>query len=215
MSKFPKLERLEEEHVSILKERSDMVSQRRQADDEDDLTIFLGTLPRTAEAEVDELGRVNPRANPDAARRDRRLARVGRRNLRRIRAKTSTIEEEGYSTDASLSPADATDYATAMRKLGDSSVAIFSDVQANEFKDPMLGLGKWFGEWRSKYDDNYTGAWGGLNLVVAWEFWVRLELMGWNPFEVSSHCSLKQTTLKALFVGSQGTARLSMVFIPL
>jgi GC-rich sequence DNA-binding factor len=42
---FPQLEKLEDEHLSILKEQSDMITQRRHPDDEDDLSLFFGTLP--------------------------------------------------------------------------------------------------------------------------------------------------------------------------
>lgn len=58
------------------------------------------------------------------------------------------------------------------------------DVRAEGFRDPKVGLAKWFGEWRGQYEDIYVGAWGGLGLVGAWEFWGRLEIVGWNPFQV-------------------------------
>ncbi|KAG2107196.1 uncharacterized protein F5147DRAFT_653426 [Suillus discolor] len=41
------------------------------------------------------------------------------------------------------------------------------------------------GGWHRHFGDSYTGAWGGLGLVIAWEFWVWLELLGWNPLENS------------------------------
>ncbi|TFY79609.1 hypothetical protein EWM64_g4406 [Hericium alpestre] len=187
-AKFPELEKLEDEHVSILKERRDMIHNRRHADDEDDLSTFLGTLPVTAHTEpeeLDELGRVVPRANPAAARRDRQSARVSRRLHRRQRQSRPTQEEEGYSTDASLPPSHAADYQAALQKLSLKRDNILSDVKAQEFRDPSLGIGKWFAEWRQRFGDSYTGAWGGLGLIAAWEFWVRLEILGWSPFEDS------------------------------
>ena len=185
--KFPLLEKLEDEQVSLLQERFDMIDKRRRADDEDDLSLFLGILPPAppTEEETDELGRVVPKANPAAARRDRMAARVSRRAHRRARNRTSTqAEEDGYSTDSSLPGSDAADYATAMEKLLEKGKDILSDVRAKDFREPELGLGKWFGEWREKYGDSYTGAWGGLGMVGAWEFWTRLEMLGWNPLEV-------------------------------
>ncbi|TFY70970.1 hypothetical protein EVG20_g2035 [Dentipellis fragilis] len=179
--KFPQLEKLEEEHISIVKERRDMIRQRRHADDEDDLSYFLGSLPvppHTEPEELDELGRIIPRANPAAARRDRRSSRITRRSHRK------SVEEEGYSTDSELPPSDAADYRTALQKLAMRRDDILSDVKAKEFKDPSLGIGKWFGEWRRRFGDSYVGAWGGLGMVGAWEFWVRLEIVGWNPLEV-------------------------------
>ncbi|CDO69908.1 hypothetical protein BN946_scf184884.g67 [Trametes cinnabarina] len=183
---FPQLEKLEDEHIAIIKERADMIAQRRKAEDEDDLTLFFGIPPQLQHQpdEVDELGRVIPSANPAVGRADRTAAREGRRLRRRAaNQQKQREEEEGYSTDASLPPADAEDYRVAMGKLMLDAKEIMADVKAEEFRDPNLGLGKWFGEWRSKFDDIYRGAWGGLGMVSAWEFWVRLEILGWNPLE--------------------------------
>ncbi|KAL7280100.1 hypothetical protein ACG7TL_006515 [Trametes sanguinea] len=184
--KFPQLEKLEDEHIAIIKERADMIAQRRKAEDEDDLTLFFGTPPQLQPKadEVDELGRVVPSANSAVSRADRTAAREGRRLRRRAaNQQKQREEEEGYSTDASLAPADAEDYRVAMGKLMAGAKEIMADVKAEEFRDPNLGLAKWFGEWRSKFDDIYRGAWGGLGMVSAWEFWVRLEILGWNPLE--------------------------------
>lgn len=190
-----------------------MISQRRRADDEDDLSLFMGTLPTTAQPptnETDELGRVIPTANPTAGRRDRIAAR-GNRRLRR-RAQAQTDEEEGYSTDATLPPSDAADFETAIEKLQVKGKDILSDVRAKDFKDPNLGLSKWFGEWRERFSDSYTGAWGGLGMVGSWEFWTRLEILGWNPLEVGllilvlcSH-SCAPSRIQEVSIHSRGTS---------
>lgn len=163
-----------------------MISKRRRADDEDDMSLFLGTLPTPPQPEgeteeLDELGRIVPRANPAVVRKERISARAARR-LRR-KAVSQKQDEEGYSTDSSLPPSDGADYVTAINRISTSARDILSDVRSKEFKDASLGLAKWFGDWRGKYEDIYTGAWGGLGLVGAWEFWVRLEIVGWNPIE--------------------------------
>jgi GC-rich sequence DNA-binding factor len=163
-----------------------MVSKRRRADDEDDLSLFLGDPSRSTQdsAEVvDELGRVVASENPTVARRDRMTARGGRRLLRRVQ--TRSDEEEGYSTDDTLPPSDAADFETAMENLLAKGKDVLSDVRAKDFKNPEQGLSKWFGEWRDKFGDSYTGAWGGLGMVGGWEFWTRLEMLGWNPLEVT------------------------------
>lgn len=184
------MEKLEDEHVALLKEKAEMISKRRQTEDEDDLSLFLGALPQTQpqEDELDELGRLVPRANPAAARRERQAARFARRARRR--AQMQAKEEEGYSTDASLPPSDKADFHTAMVQLRSDAKDIMADVKAEEFLDPSHGLGKWFSEWRTRYRDSYAGAWGGLGMVGAWEFWVRLEILGWNPLEVSRLLSI-------------------------
>ncbi|KIN99575.1 hypothetical protein M404DRAFT_16456 [Pisolithus tinctorius Marx 270] len=185
--KYPELERLESEHIFILKERAGMITRRRKEDDEDDLSVVFGS-PAQREPppdEFDELGRDVPRADPAALRKVRRVARVARRHRRQSRNAVSEAdwEEEGYSTDSSLPPSDAQDYRAAIQRITTGGEELLSDVAAAEFKDPSLGLAKWFGEWRSRYGDSYTGAWGGLGLVGAWEFWVRLELLGWDPLD--------------------------------
>jgi GC-rich sequence DNA-binding factor len=167
-----------------------MISQRRRADDEDDLSLFLGSLPSPPQPdieEVDELGRTLSGANPAAVRRDRIAARAARRSRRRATSAPQSQKdaEEGYSTDSSLPQSDQVDLGTALHKLSTSARDILSDVRAEEFKNPNVGLGKWFGKWREKFGEIYTGAWGGLGLVGAWEFWVRLEIVGWNPIDDS------------------------------
>ncbi|KAI0822058.1 nineteen complex-related protein 2-domain-containing protein [Trametes gibbosa] len=187
--KFPQLEKLEDEHISIIKERADMIAQRRKAEAEDDLALFLGTTaqPQTSPNEIDDLGRAVP--SPAAVRAERSAARAARRLRRRAadqtakKAEEEEEEEEGYSTDASLPPGDADDYRIALSKLVADSEALMADVQADEFRDANAGLGRWFSEWRAKFADVYRGAWGGLGMVSAWEFWARLEILGWNPLE--------------------------------
>lgn len=133
--------------------------------------------------EIDELGRVIPSANPTVIRRERMSARNTRRLLRRAKA-NKREDEEGYSTDASLPSSDAADFEVAIQKLLEKRKDVLADVRAKDFKDPGLGLSKWFGEWRQRFGDSYTGAWGGLGMIAAWEFWTRLEILGWDPIEV-------------------------------
>ncbi|KAK7035518.1 hypothetical protein VNI00_011811 [Paramarasmius palmivorus] len=172
--KYPLLEQLEEGHLSLLKERYDMVSSRRQQDDEDDLSVFLGPLPLLEDTETTR------EADPQATRRQRRIARVSRRQQRQLRQKARPAEEEGYSTDSEIPPADEDAYRSALRSVITQTQDVLSDVKAKEFLDP--GQGQW-GVWREKYADSYVGAWGGLGVVSVWEFWARLECIGWDCIE--------------------------------
>jgi GC-rich sequence DNA-binding factor len=171
-----------------------MVSKRRLADDEDDIAVFLGVPPPVLSSEseeTDELGRVVPSQNTTPAMRGaRRAARSNRRLLRRAKNQAPRGQEEGYSTDGSLPPADADDFRTALGKLEGRQEAVLSDVRADEFRDARAGLARWFGEWREVYEESYVGAWGGLGLVAAWEFWARLEMVGWDPLEVRLYYDL-------------------------
>lgn len=163
-----------------------MIQTRRRAENEDDLSMFLGsppTLSHTGPEELDEMGRIIPHLNAEATRDDRRTARTARHTFRQRNGRQGE-EEEGYSTDATLPPSDAADYIAALQQLSRQRDQILSDVKASEFKNPTLGIGTRFAAWRKRFDDSYVGAWGGLGLVGAWEFWTRLEMLCWNPFGV-------------------------------
>ncbi|KAH7885246.1 GCFC-domain-containing protein [Phlebopus sp. FC_14] len=186
--KYPILEKVEEEYISLIRERAEMVAQRRHGDDEGDLALVFGSfnIPSSVDgAESDEPGRSSHKGNPSIHRRERRAACVARRAHREARQALSTTEcrDEGYSTDSSLGSSDAMDYRSALEKVAVNSQEILSDVRAADFREPTHGLCKWFGQWRERYTDSYAGAWGGLGLVGAWEFWVRLDISGWNPLE--------------------------------
>ena len=174
--------------MSLLKERFDIIQKRRDDENEDDLVLVFGLpLDMVDEEQVDELGRTIPsNTGPQApVRRERRAARsqrhARRANLRE--AINSDIEDAGDSTDASLLPSDAWDFEEAIQKLRAKVKALFDDVKAKEFRDPKHGIAVWFGEWRTKYEDSWKNAWGGMGLVQAWEFWAKVEMVGWPPLD--------------------------------
>lgn len=156
-----------------------MVKKRRTQDDEDDLSSFLGKLSLPAEAEeTDDLGRAVP--FPHSAEQKallRRAARIARRQQRQ----NNEEAEEGYSTDSELSSSDEQAYSAAVEFLATKTKEVLSDVRAPEFRDP--GKGRW-SAWREQYTDSYVNAYGGLGVVSVWEFWARLECVGWNCIEV-------------------------------
>ncbi len=186
---FPLLEKLEDEHVSLLQERSDMIEKRRRADDEDDLSTLFGPLSDSdnVRATPNEINNVAP---PPLSKRERHVARIARRQLRQQRR--TTDEEDGYSTDSSLPPSDATAYDDALKSLASKKKDILSDVKVKEFHSPEKV--RW-NAWREKYSDSYVSAWGGLGMISVWEFWARLELLGWDCIEVSPTIFLINTVL--------------------
>ncbi len=207
------MEQLEDEHISILKERRDMIRSRRRAENEDDLSLFLrsSTVPAAGPEDLDEMGRDIPRSRLKVTRDDRQRARAARRVTRRKNSRRGQ-DEEGYSTDATLPPSDAGDYLAALELLSRKRGDILSDVKANEFKDPSVGIGLKFADWRERFEDSYQGAWGGLGLVGAWEFWARLEMLGWNPFEViHDQPSIRESFLMSFYCqGLSNTRQLSL-----
>ena len=181
----PRLNDIEADAVHHLKERAEMINKRRNLDDEDDLSLFLGA-PRPAADEVDELGRSREvEAGPSSAvRKARRTERQSRRTKRQTRQVKQT-QEEGYSTDSSLADGDADDYEDAQRELRRRTKGLLEDVRAEDFRDPRKGLAVKFADWRSRYEEEYVGAFGGLSMVQAWEFYARSEMVGWDPLRVS------------------------------
>lgn len=212
--KYSNLEKMENDNVEFMKERTqEIIGKRRLLDDSDDLALFTGIGIKVdlndndsdkkksagedddMQAEndlVDELGRsrreddIEPKS---LARRTRRQERARRRALASEQASSSNQTgkaEEGYSTDDDLLPSDAADLKAAGLTLIEQRERIFEDVESEEFKDPNLGIKLKFLEWKKRYPQDYKDAFAGLSLVQAWEFWIRVEMASWNPFGVSS-----------------------------
>lgn len=156
-----------------------MISTRRTGDDADDLAAIYGVLPIAVSTESNSMD--EPTLSPADLCRQRRVARVARRQIRRSQHQHNQ-QEEGYSTDSSLLNSDSLAYSDAIKSLTSRAKEILADVKAEEFKDP--GKGRW-NIWRAKYSDSYVGAWGGLGVVSVWEFWVHLECLGWDCIAVS------------------------------
>ncbi|KZT57254.1 hypothetical protein CALCODRAFT_496388 [Calocera cornea HHB12733] len=190
--KFPLLEKLEDEQISLLSERAGMINQRRQEDDSDDVALFLG-IPHTRPLSDDQTDAADglggaPAGDSaySATRRGRRLARMSRRSSRpprTINKQYGREEEEGFSTDSDLPPGENADLLAALGDLSERVSTLLSDVRSEEFRDPRKGVGRRFSAWRERSKDEYENAWGGLAAVGAWEFWARLEMAGWNPLD--------------------------------
>lgn len=183
---------MEEEHLSLLAERLEIINRRRGDDDEDDISLFLHLpAPRPLESESqDEFGRTllgGPHSPAREARRSARLARSTASDHKSSSAPKialSVDDESGYATDGNLMPADLEDFNFAQEKFSYRVTSLLDDVKSAEFRDPSLGLAVRFAEWREQWSESYGGAWGGLGMVGAWEFWARLEMLDWNPVEV-------------------------------
>ncbi|KAJ4501398.1 nineteen complex-related protein 2-domain-containing protein [Lentinula lateritia] len=181
--KYPLLEKLESEHISLLQERLDIITKRRLQDVEDDLSTFFGPLPSTPEdttLELDEFGREIRRPDPSIAHRERQeRRRIRYQRYQDFKAKAS---DEGYWTDSDLPPPDEAAYQDALASIATRTHDVLADVKSKEFLDPAKG--RW-GTWRSQYEETYVAAFGGLGVVSAWEFWARLESVGWDCIQDS------------------------------
>ena len=193
--KFPALEKLEAEHISLLSERAEMISKRRRDDNEDDLVLLYGVPAelQASEDQVDELGRAIPSSTgaDSAVRRERRQERARRHATNSVGG--TPVSEQGYATDSELASADAADFEQAITLLRTKvQEEVFKDVKAKAFRDPKHGIAVWFKDWKEKWSDIYHNAFGGMGLVHAWEFWARVELIGWMPLDVGHYRSLLQ-----------------------
>jgi GC-rich sequence DNA-binding factor len=187
--KYPKLEDIEKDSDQFMRERNVMVASRRSADDGDDLALFLG-IPRPAEG-ADKSAVDTSTANSDY-RRVRRTARTDRRERRiGVVNSASTASEEGLSTDSELEQDVVDDFAASQHDLERRVHALLEDVKAEDFRYPERGLALRFADWRKRYPEDYDGAFGGLALVQAWEFWARGEMVGWDPLRVSCRLSAR------------------------
>ncbi|KAH9814115.1 nineteen complex-related protein 2-domain-containing protein [Melampsora americana] len=205
-SKWSALEAAEKDLLSVLTERTEMVYKRRYEDLSDDLALFKAGEVSTSrpvagqtaaeqsvedahdadspDEAVDELGRhrreldTSSQAPSRRARREERTRRRKRRTERLI-DNLKESEEEGYSTDDTLSPADSSDLLAASKSLLASSKAILADTTNPEFLSPTNpdSISDRFLKWKAKYPEEYGNAFGNLALVQVWEFWARIELV--------------------------------------
>ncbi|GAA6020925.1 hypothetical protein JCM11491_000069 [Sporobolomyces phaffii] len=195
--KFPQLERIEKCYLDLQRERHDIIARRRLADDSDDVALFTGAKIATDRAELGSREE-DPDDAMDGGRggvdlAPRSIARNTRRAERQLRhagagASTSAypdaLTECGYGTDSSLSPTETSDLAAALADLSTSLAAVFTDVNVDDYRDPNLGIRRKFDEWRTLWREEYDAMFGALGMVGVWEFWARVEMSSWNPFEI-------------------------------
>lgn len=178
--KVPQLNEVEDDQFKFTKERAALILKRRATDDADDLSLFLGAPGSATSAEDVEASRPN-----SEIRRSRRKDRMDRRARRLGVLAAAEDPEEGFSTDSDLEGDVADDYEAAQNDLERRVHSLLDDVKAEDFRDPTKGLAVRFADWRERYPEDYNGAFGGLALVQAWEFWARGEMVGWEPVRVS------------------------------
>ncbi|GAB5593190.1 hypothetical protein Unana1_08090 [Umbelopsis nana] len=180
-AKFPELEKVESQFNGLMSQRTKAVESRRWQDDLDDAELFA-TVPDAFtgrdhdEEELDEFGRAVSSRNSEASKRRRREERSSRHILRE-----TTDDITGMSTDDELGESYARDEREELDVIQRDKInAIIADVQ-DDFAS-LLSVKNKFETWKTEFNDDYTKAYGGLSLPGAFEFYVRIELITWNPF---------------------------------
>ncbi|KAF9949784.1 hypothetical protein BGZ72_008492 [Mortierella alpina] len=182
--KYPELESIEQEYVSLLSDRTKVVIERRRLDTKDDLAEFANVVDdqeskgarREAEPqELDEFGR-SVGVDPMAVRRRRRADRARRQAQRKqaLDAAAKEIEDmDGLSTDDELGAGDQAELGRALMDLDERRVNIFKEVGA-EFRS-LEAVKRHFQAWKT---DQRLEAGAG-----------RQETCLWNPLRVSDDIS--------------------------
>ncbi|GAA5881856.1 hypothetical protein JCM3774_003060 [Rhodotorula dairenensis] len=193
--KFPQLERIEATLLSIQRERTAIVSRRRFADDADDVALFTGVpvpsafrlaaVPAGEDTEMSaEVEAAAGESLPRSIVRTTRRAERERRYRERSKPAAAAGDGLGYDSDSDLSAGDRSELVEALAAAESDLGALFADVKSAEFRDPNLVIRARFEEWRAKYAEEYKMTFAGLSLAQVWEFWARVEMARWNPFEL-------------------------------
>ncbi|KAI9258992.1 nineteen complex-related protein 2-domain-containing protein [Phascolomyces articulosus] len=182
-AKFPELETLEKEAHEMMATKYDVVAKRRWQDDLDDLREF-SKVPEQEENDqemeegVDEFGRghdLRDSASVVQQRKIERQQRIGEHE------DLTNVQEQGLWSDDEL----AEDWdARQEQKLdviqNDKIPALLEDV-SDEFGSLEMVKSK-FEAWKTSFYEDYSKAFGSLSLPGAFEFYVRCELVTWNPW---------------------------------
>lgn len=183
------MEKLESQVHDTIATKTEVVTTRRWQHNLDDLSLFanITSLDQEMEPEVDEFGRVRELRHSDAARERRRIERLERvqkeAGLEDLEG-DEAIREQGLWTDDEMGQ----DYSEQKdTKLGSIQTEQLDELMSDvgpEFRSLRIVKDK-FEAWKLKYDDDYQKAYGSLSLPGAFEFYVRSELVSWDPFSVS------------------------------
>ncbi|CAO3650050.1 unnamed protein product [Cunninghamella blakesleeana] len=191
--KIPELEQLENEAHDIIGIKKEIVDQRRWLDDMDLLKSFA-KMPKhileeddeNMDNEVDEFGRTKESIYSDRSKQRRqseRQERIEKLNLL-IEDKDdqdTILQEIGYWSDDNLPESSLEN---KNEKLDDIQInkldRLFDDV-TDDFKT-LEAVKSRFESWKTDFYEDYKMAFGSLSLPGAFEFYVRCEIVAWDPF---------------------------------
>lgn len=163
----------------------DLAVSRHWQDSVDDLNLFTHVNLDKEMEEVDEFGRATDLKNSESFRR-LRMEERSKRASQLFEAGELTIEEEtqqqGEWTDdefeederrsSRLNEIETIEIDSLLKDVGDEYRSLES-VKAK------------FEAWKTTFNEDYKMAFGSLSLPGAFEFYIRLDLLTWNPFSVS------------------------------
>ncbi|EIE81292.1 hypothetical protein G6F46_006843 [Rhizopus delemar] len=184
-AKFPELEKLEEQVHDLVSSETEIILSRHWQDNVDDLLLFADIQQLDEEMEeenVDEFGRVKELRNSDAARRRRKEERQQRMSRQADLAEESVedlIKEQGLWTDDEMQDDEQRD--NKLQAIETAGIDALMEDVSEEFRS-LGAVKEKFEAWKTTYYEDYQKAFGSLSLPGAFEFYIRLELITWNPF---------------------------------
>ncbi|SNX84144.1 uncharacterized protein MEPE_02852 [Melanopsichium pennsylvanicum] len=213
--KMDQVEEMEGEMMELLVKRESMLSSKRDKWLQDRFEVCFDFKPRMSiiispASKIDE--------NDEAMVSNARHSDENSSSFDDQQEKWSTMEKP-WSQWNQLDEADTKSFQLAQDSILDQLNATFSDVQAVEYLYPSVStyttttttlpfisrvlnvdaaaggmlhprsVVSRFQELRVRYPKEYVEIWGGLSVAQIWEFYVRLELMFWDPLLVFSNQS--------------------------
>lgn len=136
------------------------------------------------EPEVDEFGRVRELRNSEASRKRRRQERKERiqRNVDLAELEGEyAIKEQSLWTDDEMNDEYYDQKDLKLEQAQTEGVDDLMHDVGSEYKT-LSSVIEHFEPWKLDYYDDYEKAYGSLSLPGAFEFYIRSELVSWDPF---------------------------------
>ncbi|CAO3653362.1 unnamed protein product [Cunninghamella echinulata] len=189
--KIPELEQLENEAHDIIATKKEIVEQRRWLDDMDLLKSFT-EIPKhlleddTEMEEEDEFGRTKESLYSDKSRKRRqteRQVRVSKLELPPTdqNEDDKIIQDIGYWSDDELPESSLEKKNEILDDIQFNKLDKLFDDVTDDFKT-LEAVKSRFESWKTEFYEDYKMAFGSLSLPAAFEFYVRCELVAWDPF---------------------------------
>lgn len=204
--KTPPLDEISTEWDSLYAQRTRMVATRRTKILEDHLAFFWGVSNKSLLP-----AQQRKRSSDDADGNDSEVTLEEEPSpvLDGDAGSEQRAQRLPLQSDESLLPGDEASFANATTPLRARLASLLDDVQAPEFLWPDARLQaddsvplhpssvhSRYRKWRTRYPDDYNGAWGGLSLAGIWEFWAQRELALWDPLRDDLEASLSLQALQ-------------------
>lgn len=185
---------MESQVHDIISTKTEIATSRRWQNNLDDLCQFTNITTNQLDEdmtdqsteEVDEFGRVKELRNSVSARQRRKLERNYRiekqAGLSDLEG-DDAIKEQGLWTDDEMNEDYYEQKDAKLQQIQSNGIDELMANVGDEFKSLTTVKNK-FEAWKKDYYDDYQKAYGSLSLPGAFEFYIRTELVSWDPFSV-------------------------------